>query len=90
MAKSVNRALGDAFVALLDWTWPSVGPRLLPTLEAFGAIVRPHPTMSIITVDGETLTGVIVADRGRVIAFLGTRQSPSPPPEPIHQDDDPF
>jgi hypothetical protein len=49
-------------------------------------VVRPKPPMTIRTTDGETVTGLLVVDRGEVILFLGVReQAPSiitPAPRP--------
>lgn len=78
MAESVSTALGEALIALVGSAWPTLGPRSRSALETVAEVVRPRPPLSIITTDGETLTGVIVAERGRVLAFLGTRQAPPP------------
>lgn len=74
MAESLAAKIGDALVALLDWGTPRLGDRLGPSLERFAEYVRPHPPISIVTLDGQALTGLLVADRGQVLAFLGTRQ----------------
>lgn len=68
--------IGDALVGLIEWTWPHLTSRLEPMLERVGEFVRPDPPISIRTLDGELLTGLIVADRGQVLLFLGTRTSP--------------
>ncbi len=68
--------VGDALVALLDWAWPHIEPRVEAAAEFIADAVRPEPPMSIRTLDGETVTGLLVADRGRVLAFIGIRQPP--------------
>jgi hypothetical protein len=65
--------IGDALVALIEWTWPHLTSRLEPMLERVGEFVRPDPPISIRTLDSELLTGLIVADRGQVLLFVGTR-----------------
>ena len=71
--RGLSLAIGDALVALVDWAWPRVGHRVEDLLEKVAEAVRPDPPMSIRTLDGDLLTGVIVADRGNAILFLGTR-----------------
>jgi hypothetical protein len=68
--------IGDALVALIEWTWPRLTSRLEPVLERVGEFVRPNPPITIRTLDGELLTGLIVADRGQVLLFVGTRTTP--------------
>lgn len=62
--------------------------------------VRPDPPITLVTLDGAVLTGLIVLERGQGLAFIGTRQ-PAPtastrPPftyhdEPIWaREDDPY
>ena len=74
MAESLAASIGDALVALLDWGSPRLRDRLESSLERVAEYVRPDPPISIVTLDGQVLTGVLVADRGQVLAFLGTRQ----------------
>lgn len=69
----LTNRIGDALVALIEWTWPHLTSRLEPMLERVGEFVRPDPPVSIRTMDNELLTGLIVADRGQVLLFLGTR-----------------
>jgi len=38
--------------------------------------VRPDPPISVRTLDNELLTGLIIADRGQVLLFVGTRMAP--------------
>jgi hypothetical protein len=73
----LTNRIGDALVALIEWTWSHLTSRLEPMLERVSEFVRPDPPISIRTLDGELLTGLIVADRGQVLLFLGTRTVPS-------------
>jgi hypothetical protein len=69
--------IGDALVALIEWTWPHLTSRLEPMFERVGEFVRPDPPISVRTLDGELLTGLLIADRGQVLLFVGTRTVPS-------------
>jgi hypothetical protein len=73
----LTNRIGDALVALVEWTWPHLTSRLEPMFERVGEFVRPDPPVSIRTLDGELLTGLIVADRGQVLLFVGTRTVPA-------------
>lgn len=75
MAESLVECIGDALVALLDWGSPIFRDRLESSFERVAEYVRPDPPISIVTLDGQVLTGLLVADRGQVLAFVGTRQS---------------
>jgi hypothetical protein len=78
---------------LMDWSFARVGPRLERFFERVADVVRPDPPMGIRTLDGQLLTGVVIVDRGQVIAFLGSRQSapPSSPPwRPYDHDEEPL
>jgi hypothetical protein len=85
--RGLTRAVGDALVALIDWTWPRLGSRVDELFEKVAEAVRPDPPMTIRTLDGLVLTGLLVCDAGRVILFIGTRAPPSngyasPRPDP--------
>jgi len=41
--------------------------------------------MTVRTLDGEILTGVLIVDRGQVLAFLGTRHPATSRASPHHQ-----
>jgi hypothetical protein len=81
--RGLTYSIGDALVALLDWAWPRVVPRIDDILGKVGDAVRPDPPISIRTMDGLLLTGLIVADRGQVLLFVGTR---SVPPGAFHSE----
>jgi hypothetical protein len=81
--------LGDALVAFLDWTWPSL--KFGEIFDSVADAVRPDPPMSLHTLDGQVVTGVAVIDRGQVIAFIGTRQPVSAShPWRSHRDEPPY
>jgi hypothetical protein len=69
--------VGDALIALLDWAWPRVVPRLDEWREKISDAVRPDPPISIRTTEGLLLTGLIVADQGRVLLLIGMPSAPS-------------
>jgi hypothetical protein len=71
--RGLTHAVGDALIALIDWAWPRVGSRVDDLLEKVAEAVRPDPAMTIRTLDGLVLTGLLVCDAGRVILFIGTR-----------------
>ncbi len=72
--RGLTVAVGDALVALVDWAWPRVSRRVDGLLEQVAEAVRPDPPLSIRSLDGELLTGVIVVDRGKA----GAGQPPIP------------
>jgi hypothetical protein len=72
--------IGDAFVLFYEWAWPRVAPRLEDIADRVADAVRPDPPMIVRTLAGEILTGFVVVDAGRVLAFLGTRAGPTPAP----------
>ena len=74
--RGLTHSIGDALVALIDWAWPRVAPRVDEWVEKVVDAVRPDPPISIRTVDGLLLTGLIVADRGQVLAWVGVRTVP--------------
>jgi hypothetical protein len=75
--------IGDALVGLIDWAWPRIGSRIDDLLGKAGDVLRPDPPISIRTLHGELLTGLIVADRGQVLLFVGTRTAP---PSSVHSE----
>jgi hypothetical protein len=85
---SVTVALGDALITFLDWALSRVMPRFDEFLESVAEAVRPDPPLTLTTVDGQVVTGIAVIDRGKVIAFIGTRQPwQQPQPWRPHRDD---
>jgi len=75
--RGLSSVIGDAFVGLLDWSWPRISSRVDEWVEKVAEIVRPDPPMTIRTLDGLVLTGLLVCDAGHVIVFIGTRAPPS-------------
>ncbi len=79
-------AIGDALIALVEWARPRIASRVDEWVEKVAETVRPDPPMTIRTLDGQVLTGLLVCDAGQVIMFLGTRNPAStvaaPPPAP--------
>ena len=80
--RGLSHAVGDALVALLDWAWPKIESRVDAVLESVADAVRPQPPMTIRTLSGEILTGLLVADRGQVVLFVGTRSMSGASPVP--------
>jgi hypothetical protein len=91
LAGPLSTALGDTLIAIIDLVWPRVAPRLGQLMEDVGEALCPHPPMSIRTLDGHVLTGIVLVERGQVLAFLGTRQvAPAAYPwRPYDEDDGP-
>ena len=73
--RALSIAIGDAFVSLIDWGCPLVPSGATALLERVADAVRPDPPLTLCTPDGVVLTGVAVLERGRVLAFLGSRHS---------------
>jgi hypothetical protein len=84
--RSLSAFLGDAIVGLFEWSWPRVAPKLEAVLAIVGDAVRPDPPITIRTLDGAALTGVLIVDRGQVLAFLGSRH-PAPSQVRAHTPD---
>ena len=80
----MSLALGEALVTLFDWAIPTARLKIDEVLEDVAEAVKPRPPLSICTTSGETVTGLLVVDRGDVLLFLGVReQAPAtmtPPP----------
>lgn len=87
MAERLSALIGDALISFVDWVWPRVAPRARRVLAHVIESVRPDPPMTLRTLDGMTFTGVVVADRGQVLIFLGTRLPAAN--QPRYYDDEP-
>lgn len=91
--RTLSSAVGDALLSFIELTWPKVTAGVDELLERVADHVRPDPPMTIRTLDGQIVTGaLLVADRGQVIFFLGTREAaPSfvtpPPRHPLDDGD---
>ena len=73
MAERLSALIGDALVTFFDGLWPKLEPRARRVFEHVVEAIRPDPPMTLRTMDGMTFTGVVVADRGQVLVFIGTR-----------------
>ncbi len=74
----------EALLSIWKRIWPPIRRRLRAIFERAADVVRPDPPMTVRTLDGEILTGILIVDRGQVLAFLGTRQ-PAASRAPPHQ-----
>jgi hypothetical protein len=87
----LNEAIGDALLSLVEWVAPRLSFRVDDWVEKVAETVRPDPPMTIRTLDGLVLTGLLVCDAGQVILFIGTRAPPSngfaSPRDPRRNDD---
>jgi hypothetical protein len=83
--RGLTIAIGDALLSVVEWAAPRVGRRVEELLEHVADVVRPDPPLSIRSLDGHLLTGLLVVDRGQVILFVGTRAVP-PDGVPPHHD----
>ena len=72
--RALSSAIGDAIIGLAEWAVPMMRPKVRELIEQAADAVRPDPPISLVSLDGrEVLTGIVVLDRGQVIAFLGAR-----------------
>jgi hypothetical protein len=69
-------------VALLDWSWPRIAPQVEVAARVIADAVRPEPPMSLRTLDGELVTGLVVLNRGQALLFIGIRE-PGPHSVPL-------
>lgn len=81
VVRGLSAVLGDALVALLDWSWPRIQPKVDAAVDFVADAVTPHPPMSLRTLDGELVTGLVVLNRGQAIVFIGVRE---PGPRTTH------
>jgi hypothetical protein len=84
--RGLSGAIGDAFVALLDWSWPRIAPQVELAARVIADAVRPEPPMSMRTLDGELVTGLVVLNRGQALLFIGIREQGSPVLHPPQRD----
>jgi hypothetical protein len=73
----LTEAIGDALLALVEWAAPRLSWPVDQWVESVADAVRPDPPMTIRTLEGLVLTGLLVCDAGQVILFIGTRAPPS-------------
>jgi hypothetical protein len=88
LAQGLSALIGDAFFAMLDFTWPDIRPRVERIIEQAGEVLRPDPPFTLQTSDGQVVTGFVVLDRGRALLFIGIRQFPSSSPNPAYRPPD--
>ena len=72
--------IGAALASLLSRIWERLKPKLTAVIDTLVDIARPEPPMTMRTIDGYVVTGVVIIDRGRVIALVGTRHFASAHP----------
>ena len=75
--RGLNDAIGDALLSLVEWAAPRISSRVDEWMEKVAEIVRPDPPMTVHTLDGLVLTGLLVCDAGQVILFIGMRALPA-------------
>ena len=78
MAERLTRLIGDAIVALLEDAWPRIKAKVRELAEHLEEVVTPHPPMTLRTLDGEIVTGLLVLNRGQALIFVGVREPASP------------
>lgn len=90
--RELSRTIGDALLSATEWAWPHVRSRVDAALEHVAELARPHPPMTVRTLDGEILTGLVVVDHGQAVFFLGVREPgrSAPPQPPPRFDDEPL
>jgi hypothetical protein len=63
--------VGDVLLAVVEWAWPRVFPKVGRFFERFGAFLRPDPPFTMTTSSGEVVTGILVLDdHGRAVLFV--------------------
>lgn len=90
--RGLSSTIGDALLTVVELAWPKVTTRVDELIERVAEVARPHPPMTLRTLDGEVLTGLVCLDRGAAILFLGVREpgssAPMSPPWPRPPPDD--
>jgi len=71
--RALTSAIGDALLAVVEWATPRLSARVEDWVEKIADVVRPDPPLTIRSLEGHLLTGLLVADRGQVVLFIGTR-----------------
>jgi hypothetical protein len=71
--RALTSAIGDALLAVVEWAAPKITARVEDWVEKIADVVRPDPPLTIRSLEGHLLTGLLVADRGQVVLFIGTR-----------------
>jgi hypothetical protein len=84
VAEGLSHAIGEALLLLVEFAWPAAAPRFDHFAREVADAVRPEPPFTVTTQDGETITGLLVLERGRALLFFGTRHPAAerPAPEP--------
>jgi hypothetical protein len=71
--RALTSAIGDALLAVVEWAAPRMSVRIEDWFEKIGDVVRPDPPLSVRSLEGHLLTGILILDRGQALLFLGTR-----------------
>ena len=86
----MNSDIGDALIAAVEWAWPRMWSRAEEVFDRVVEAAKPHPPMTLRTLDGELVTGLAVMNRGQVLIFVGVREpstttsSSRAVPPPVH------
>ena len=83
-------AVEEALLRLWRRVWPPIRRRIRAFFERAADAVRPDPPLYMRTLDGETVTGIVILERGQAVAFLGIRHpaaSRGPPQHPYRYPD---
>jgi hypothetical protein len=83
--------LEEALLQFWKRAWPPLRRRIDSLFERAADVVRPDPPLYMQTLDGDTVTGIVVLERGQAVAFLGTRHPRAARTSGHHQyPNDPF
>ena len=85
----------EALLRFWRQVWPPLRRDILAFLECTADVVRPDPPIYMRTLDGETVTGIVILERGQAVAFLGARHPAASRAPPQHRypndfDDEPL
>jgi hypothetical protein len=73
----VNDALEEALLHIWRQVWLPLKRRAEDVMGGVADVLPPSPAMYLCPLDGGTVTGVVVLQKGQAVAFLGTRHPAS-------------
>ncbi len=86
-------ALEEALLHVWQRLWPGVRRHVDILLERTADVLRPHPPLYLRTLEGETVTGIVVLEKGQAVVLLGILHRVSAPNrqrDPFRHDEAPL